>query len=65
MINLLSIAYNRMNLVIKKIGFPFARLLTLNPSYQIYIHLKDHDKKINPPETKLNLSYMDPKNIVP
>lgn len=54
-----------MNLVMKKLNFAFIKRLTLHPSYQVYIHLKDHDKKINPKNTKLNLSYMDPKNVRP
>ena len=43
------------------------RLTALNasllqvPKNSIYIHLKDHNKKINPEDTKLNLSYMNPK----
>lgn len=52
-----------MNILIRKSGFA-VRQLTTNPLYKVYIHLKDHDKKINPKKGKLNLSFMDPKNII-
>jgi hypothetical protein len=32
--------------------------------YDYYIHIKDHNKKINPVESKLRLSYMSPKILV-
>lgn len=35
--------------------------LTSTPKHSLYIHLKDHNNKINPEETRLKLSYMSPK----
>lgn len=37
--------------------------LTFNPCYQAYIHLQDHDQKVNPKQNRLKLSFMDPKKI--
>lgn len=31
--------------------------------FSYYIHLKDHNKKINPEKNKLALSYMSPKVV--
>lgn len=47
----------------QKICPALAGRLTFTPSYQAYIHLQDHDKKVNPEETRLKLSFMDPKKI--
>lgn len=31
--------------------------------FSYYIHLKDHNKKINPEKTKLSLSFMNPRVV--
>ena len=38
------------------------QLLLQQPLQTIYIHLKDHNKKINPEDSKVNLSYMKVKS---
>lgn len=50
-----------MNILNRKIASSLAHKLTVAPSYQVYIHLQDHDKKVNPKDGRLHLSYMDPK----
>lgn len=37
--------------------------LTYQPKRNLYIHLLDHLKKINPEKTKLNIAHLDPKYI--
>lgn len=52
-----------MNILGQKLSSKLCRLL--NSSRQgIYIHLKDHDKKINPEKGRLHLSYMEPQKII-
>ena len=51
-----------MNILTHKLT-TLTKLLSL-PTQPIYIHLKDHDKKINPSKAKLNLSYMDPQTVI-
>lgn len=48
--------------ILRRLELVLRQGLTRKSAYQAYIYLKDHDKKITPQETKLNLSYMDPKN---
>lgn len=50
-----------MNILNRKICSSLAQKLTFTPAYQAYIHLQDHDQKINPKSTRLHLSFMDPK----
>lgn len=51
-----------MNILRHRLEIVLQQSLTRKSTYQAFIYLKDHDKKINPQESKLNLSYMDPKN---
>lgn len=48
--------------MIKKLCHPITKRMVLNPVFQVYIHMKDHNIKVNPKENRLSLSYMDPKN---
>jgi len=36
---------------------------SLNPAYNVYIHLKDHNKKINPSKNKIKMAFQNPGNI--
>lgn len=53
-----------MNILRSHLTNPVARLgarLTGQPIFPLYIHLKDHNKKINPEDSKVSLSFMSPK----
>lgn len=39
----------------------FIKTLVQANQFSYYIHLKDHNKKINPEKNKLALSFMNPK----
>ena len=51
-----------MNILTHKLTLTLQKLVC-RPAHSIYIHLKDHDKKINPKKGKLSLSYMDPQTV--
>lgn len=41
----------------------FIKTLMQANQFSYYIHLKDHNKKINPEKNKLSLSFMNPKVV--
>lgn len=49
-----------MNILLRTLHINAKKSLTFSPLCQIYMHLKGHNKKINPKNSRLHLSYMDP-----